>query len=185
MDIEDLVTDRSTSPYTFKEKVGRLLWGIVQATLFRSTFHNWYAIRRTMLRIFGAKLHATARIRRTVLIECPWNLSVGADSSIGDRAIIYCLGSVTIGDRTTISQGAHLCAGSHDYRKRSMPLLRPPIDIGNDVWIAADAFVGPKVRIADGAILGARAAALMPLQEWTIYSGNPAQPVKARGKIEG
>ncbi len=184
MDIEDLVTERSTSPYTFKEKVGRILWGVVQATVFRCTFHNWYSIRRAMLSCFGAKLHSTVRIRRTVLIECPWNLRMGADSSIGDRAIIYCLGPVTIGDRTTLSQGAHICAGSHDYRKRAMPLLRPPIDIGSDVWIAADAFVGPKVRIGDGAILGARSAALTPLQEWTIYSGNPAQPIKARGIIE-
>ena len=184
MDIEELVTERSTSPYSFKEKVGRILWSMVQATFFRCTCHNWYAIRRLMLATFGAKLHPTVRIRRTVSVECPWNLTMGADSSAGDRVNLYCLGPVTIGDRTTLSQGAHICAGSHDYRKRAMPLLRPPIDIGSDVWIAADAFVGPKVRVGDGAILGARAVALAPLAEWMIYSGNPAQAVKARGKIE-
>ena len=40
------------------------------------------------------------------------------------------------------------------------------------------------MRVGDGAILGARAVALAPLAEWMIYSGNPAQAVKARGKIE-
>jgi putative colanic acid biosynthesis acetyltransferase WcaF len=61
-----------------------------------------------------------------------------------------------------------------------MPLLRPPIDIEDDVWIAADAFVGPQVRAREGAILGARGVALSDLEPWTIYLGNPAVRVRAR-----
>ena len=61
-----------------------------------------------------------------------------------------------------------------------MPLLRPPIEIGDEVWIAADAFVGPKVRVGEGAILGARAVALADLEPWTIYLGNPAVRVRTR-----
>jgi putative colanic acid biosynthesis acetyltransferase WcaF len=87
---------------------------------------------------------------------------------------------VTIGARVTVSQGAHLCAGSHDSRRATMPLLRPPIDIEDDAWIAADAFVGPKVRVKEGAILGARAVALEDLEPWSIYLGNPAARVRAR-----
>jgi putative colanic acid biosynthesis acetyltransferase WcaF len=157
-----------------------MLWGCAQSTLFRFSFHNWYGFRRALLRLFGAKLHDTANVRRTVLIECPWNLAIGSESSVGDRAILYCLGRVTIGARVTVSQGAHLCAGSHDSRRATMPLLRPPIDIEDDAWIAADAFVGPKVRVKEGAILGARAVALEDLEPWSIYLGNPAARVRAR-----
>ena len=171
---------RRRSPYSVREKAARLLWGVTQATLFRCSFHNWYGVRRALLRAFGAKLHDTANLRRTVLIECPWNLSVGAESSVGDRAVLYCLGPVSIGARVTVSQGAHLCAGSHDSRKATMPLLRPPIDVEDDVWIAADAFVGPRVRVKQGAILGARAVALSDLEPWSIYLGNPAVRVRAR-----
>jgi putative colanic acid biosynthesis acetyltransferase WcaF len=152
----------------------------VQSTLFRCSFHNWYGFRRTVLRAFGATVHDTANVRRTVLIECPWNLAIGAESSVGDRAILYCLGPVTIGARVTVSQGAHLCAGSHDSRKAAMPLVRPPIDIEDDAWIAADAFVGPRVRVREGAILGARGVALADLDAWSIYLGNPAEQVRAR-----
>lgn len=180
----DTLRARRTSPYSTREKVARLLWGVVQGTLFRWTFHNWYGVRRALLRAFGARLDATANVRRSVIIECPWNLSVGAESSVGDRAMLYCLGSVTIGRNVTISQGAHLCAGSHDSRKRTMPLLRPPIEIGDEAWIAADAFVGPKVRVGEGAILGARAVALADLEPWTIYLGNPATKVRTR-EFEG
>lgn len=174
------MVERRSSPYSLREKIARLAWGFTQATLFRCSFHNWYAFRRALLRLYGARLHDTANVRRTVLVECPWNLAVGAESSIGDRAILYCLGPVTIGARVTVSQGAHLCAGTHDSRRAAMPLLRPPIDIENDVWIAADAFVGPKVRIKEGAILGARAVALADLEAWSIYLGNPAVRVRAR-----
>ncbi len=180
----DILRARRTSPYSTREKVARLLWGAVQSTLFRWSFHNWYGVRRALLRAFGARLDATANLRRTVLVECPWNLSIGAESSVGDRAILYCLGPVSIGARVTVSQGAHICAGSHDSRRATMPLLRPPVDIGDDAWIAADAFVGPKVRVGEGAILGARAVALGDLEPWSIYLGNPAVKVRAR-EFEG
>ncbi|MSR69389.1 MAG: putative colanic acid biosynthesis acetyltransferase [Phycisphaerales bacterium] len=113
-------------------------------------------------------------------IEIPWNLAIGHDSSIGDRATLYCLGPVAIGERVTVSQGAHLCAGTHDYRDPAMPLRRSTIVIDDDAWIAADAFVGPDVIVGAGAILGARAVALSNLDAWTIYLGNPAVAVKPR-----
>lgn len=177
---DDVLASRRISPYSTTEKIKRLLWGCVQATLFRASFHNWYNFRRFLLRAFGAKLAPTANVRRTVLIECPWNLSVGAESSIGDRAILYCLGPVKIGDRTTVSQGAHLCAGTHDHQRASMPLVRATISISDDVWIAADAFVGPGVTVGAGAILGARGVAMRDLAAWNIYAGNPAVLVRER-----
>ena len=133
-----------------------------------------------MLGIFGAKIASSARIRRTVMIECPWNLSVGEDTGIGDGVRLYCLGPVVVGARVTISQHAHICAGSHDYRLKSMPLLRPPIHIEDDVWIATDAFVGPNVTVGEGSILGARGVAFKSIAPWSIAMGNPAQVVKSR-----
>ena len=171
------------SPYTLREKFARLTWAIVQATAFRWSFHSWYGWRRRLLLLFGASLDPTCRIRRTVTVECPWNLSIGVDSSVGDGAILYCLGPVRIGDHSTISQRAHLCAGSHDHRSRRMVLLRPPITIGSDCWIAAEAFVGPGVTVGDGVILGARAVAFKDLAPWMVSLGNPAQPVAQRSRL--
>lgn len=178
--MSDAVLDRAVSPYTTREKIGRVLWNYLGQKAFRCTFHNWYGLRNALLRLFGAKVGTPVRIRPTVLVEQPWNLAIGNNSSIGDRAIIYCLGPITIGEHVSISQGAHLCAGTHDYRKLDMPLLRPPIVVRDFAWIAADAFVGPNVEVGEGVLLGARACAMKNLDAWTIYAGNPAQPVKAR-----
>ncbi len=173
-------SERHISPYTTSEKVWRLLWSITQATLFRFSFHTWNGWRIFLLKSYGAKIDSSCVIRRTVKVECPWNLTMGSNSCLGDGVIVYCLGKVTIGDRVSISQYAHLCAGTHDYTKDDMPLLRPPITICDDVWLGADSLVGPNVTVGEGAILGARGVAMRDLDPDTIYSGNPATIIKKR-----
>ena len=153
---------------------------MVQNTVFRLSPTQAYSYRIWWLRQFGAEIADSAVIRRTVRIECPWNLSMGELSCAGDYAILYCLGPVNIGDRASISQYAHLCAGSHDYLRIDMPLIRATIQVDADAWVAAEAFVGPGVRIGAGAILGARGAAFSDLEPWTIYGGNPAKKLKDR-----
>ncbi|MEM9149606.1 MAG: hypothetical protein AAGB19_04040 [Cyanobacteria bacterium P01_F01_bin.3] len=61
-----------------------------------------------------------------------------------------------------------------------MPLLSAPIEIGDDVWITADVFVGPGVYIGEGAVVKARSSVLESLDPWGIYAGSPAKLVRAR-----
>jgi putative colanic acid biosynthesis acetyltransferase WcaF len=177
---EQLYAGAQVSPWTTREKIGRALWIIVRGSLFRFSWHNMYGFRRLLLRLFGAKVGRSVVIRPTARIEIPWNLDIDDQSSIGDYARVYNLGTVRIGRRCTVSQYAHLCAGTHDHTRWTTPLLRPPITIGDDVWIAADAFVGPGVTIADGAILGARAGAFRDVPAWTINAGLPARVLRPR-----
>jgi putative colanic acid biosynthesis acetyltransferase WcaF len=163
-----------------QEKIWRLLWSITQATFFRFSFHTWNRWRIFLLRSYGATIEYSCIVRRTIKVECPWNLTVGEHSCLGDGVVLYCLGKITIGDRVSISQNTYLCAGSHDYSKEDMPLLRPPITIEDDVWLAADSFVGPNVTVGKGAVLGARAVAMRNLDPNTVYSGNPATIIKKR-----
>jgi putative colanic acid biosynthesis acetyltransferase WcaF len=178
-----MTENRHTSSYSLQEKIWRLLWAIAQATFFRYSFHTWNKWRIFLLKSYGADIDYSCIIRRTVKVECPWNLKMGQNSCLGDRVIVYCLGKITIGDRVSISQYVHLCAGTHDYNDIDMPLLRLPITINDDVWLAAESFVGPNVVIGEGAILGARAVAMRDLDSWTIYSGNPAIIKRTRDKV--
>lgn len=180
---DDPELERLSSPWTLKENIGRALWMLVSATLFRFSFHNWYGWRRMLLKLFGASVGVNVRVRPTAKVEIPWNVIFCDGAVVGDHAIIYSLGPITIGKNVVISQYAHLCAGTHDYRYREFPLLKPSIIIGEDAWIAADSFVGPGVRIGDGAILGARASAFSTIPDWTIAVGNPAHPIKPRSRL--
>ena len=105
----------------------------------------------------------------------PWNLTLGTECAVGDRAILYALGRIEIGTRATISQGAHLCAGTHDHRRADRPLLTPPIHIGPDSWVAAEAFIGSGVTVGQGAIVGARAVVMKSVPGGRTVVGNPAR----------
>ena len=168
----------SSAPTSWK--IRRLLWSMVQSTLYRYSFHTWSNWRSTLLRLFGAKIGKQCSIRRTSRVYYPWLLEMGDLAIVGDRAEIYNLGPVTIGDRAMVSQEAYLCAGTHDYTQLAMPLITRPIIIGSDAWICARAFVGPGVTIGNGAVVGACAVVTKDVAPWKIVAGNPAQVVKDR-----
>jgi putative colanic acid biosynthesis acetyltransferase WcaF len=172
-------SNRQASKYTIREQLARLTWSVGRA-VFRLTPRPCFGWRRALLRLFGAKVGSNVNIYPSALIYYPWNLTIGDWSSIGEWALIYNLGTVSIGQRSTISQRAHLCAGTHDYRDPAMPLLKPPIQIADDAWICADAFLGPGVAIGEGAIVGARAVVTKNVAPWTVVVGNPARFVKNR-----
>ncbi|MDX2116490.1 MAG: putative colanic acid biosynthesis acetyltransferase [Planctomycetota bacterium] len=176
---------RHISPFSRREKVGRLAWALVQGTLFRYSFTTWYRWRNTLLRLFGARVHPSCRIRRTARFECPWNFTAGPNCAIGEHAIVYALGPITLGRRVSVSQYSHLCAGTHDFTRRDLPLIRPHVTLKDDSWLGADAFVGPGVTLHEGALLGARASAFKDLEPWTMYGGNPAKPIRKRPDMAG
>ena len=159
------------------------MWGCIQP-LFRFSPRPCFGWRNFLLRCFGAQIGAHVHIYRTVTIIIPWNLEVGEYAAIGDHALIYNLGRVTIGPRATISHRAHLCAGTHDYTKAEFPLLRPPITIGGQSWVCTDAFIGPGVTVGAGAIVAARAVVVKDVAPWAVVAGNPAKLIKQRMPME-
>ncbi len=176
--------DRAKSPYTFGEKVRRVLWDYFGQPVMRLTFHDWYGVRSWWLRVFGAKIGRHVRLRPSVRIEIPWNLSIGENCGIGDNVILYCLAPITLGKNCTVSQYAHLCAGTHDYTRPDMPLVTKPVVIEQDTWIAADVFVGPGVRVGHGCVVGARSSVYKDLEPNGIYAGNPARKMRDRAGLD-
>lgn len=173
----DVNANRSARKWSRREQIGRVLWEVAWP-LFRFSPRPLWGWRRWLLRLFGARVGRQAHIYPTVRIIIPWHLDLGADCAVGDRAILYALGPITIGKRATISQGAHLCAGTHDLRDPARPLLKPPIRIGDDAWICADAFIGPDVTIGRGSVAGARAVVVQDVSENCIVAGNPARLIR-------
>ncbi|SRR6056297_377549 len=179
------MSQRHQSPYSFGVQIARIAWAICQTTLFRFSPRPLPRWRVWLLRCFGAGVDRTARIHPAVRIQFPWNLRIAANVAVGEGAILYALGKIELGPRVTISQYAHLCAGTHDYRTREMPLVRRPITIKADAWVASGAFVGPGVTVAEGAILSAHGVAMRNLEPWKIWAGNPASVVKDRPPMDG
>lgn len=179
----DVDACRRLRPYSRREYVGRALWALA-TPLFCFSPRPLFGWRRFLLRLFGARIGRNAHVYPSARIYIPWNLTLGAEASIGEWALIYNLGPVTIGERATISHRAHLCAGTHDYRDPVLALQRVPIEIGAQAWVCADAFVGPNVRVGEGAVVGAAAVAVHDVPPWQIVAGNPARVIKTR-RVDG
>ena len=149
--------------------------------VFRLSPRPCFGFRRWWLSLFGATVGSHVNIYPSALIYYPWNLQIGDWSAIGEWALIYNLGPVTIGERATLSQRVHVCAGTHDYSDPSMPLIKPPICIQDSAWICADAFIGPGVTVHEGAVVGARSVVVKDVSAWSVVAGNPARVIKTRG----
>ena len=171
--------NRAAVKYTPAEQCRRVLW-MLGLWIFRASPRPCFGFRRWWLRLFGAKVGAHVNIYPSAHIYYPWNLEIGDWSSIGEWALIYNLGRVTIGEKATLSQRVHVCAGTHDYTDPAMPLLKPTISIADSAWICADAFVGPGVHVGEGAVAGARSVVIKDVPAWTVVAGNPARMIKMR-----
>lgn len=176
----DVAENRRARKWSRRELAGRALWEVLRGPLFAWTPRPLWGWRRFVLRLFGATVGRDVRIHPSVRIAVPWNLALGDEVGLGDGVILYSLGPIEIGPRATVSQHAHLCAGSHDHRRRDFPLLKPPIRVGEGAWICADAFVGPGVCVGGHAIVGARAVVVKDVEPATIVAGNPARPIGRR-----
>ena len=168
------------SPYPFGIRVKRVLWEVVSATLFRFSFHTWNGFRRMLLGAFGAKIGLGVNIRPSVRITFPWNLEMEEFSCLGEEVWVYNIAKVHIGKHSVVSQRSHLCTGTHDYTKRRMPLEAYPISIGAGVWICAEVFVAPGVKICDMAVVGARSAVFNDMPSGMVCFGHPCRPLKRR-----
>lgn len=173
--------DLSTYSHSFslKNKISRLLWNIIRLIVFRPfgsrLFKKW---RVLVLKCFGAKIEWSSHVYASVKIWAPWNLEIGANSSLGPNVDCYNQGRISIGTNTVISQKTYLCASTHDYTKIDFPLILKPITIGNGVWIAADAFIGPGVCIENNAVIAARSVIIKNVVANAIMGGNPAKLIK-------
>ena len=122
-----------------KHQIIRLLWGIVWGLLARplprSLGLGW---KRTLLRLFGAKIHPTAVVYSSAKIYFPRNLIMDAYSCLASDVDCYNVDVIHIGANTTVSQGAFLCTASHDVTNSLNPLITAPILVEDQAWVAAN-----------------------------------------------
>ncbi len=166
--------------FTLANRLHRAVWIVAWLLLARWTpppLHGW---RRLVLRAFGARIGRGSRVYASVKVWLPANLDLGRHVTVGPGVRLYNQGRITVGERTVISQRAHICASTHDVRDPHFQLVVRPILIGPGCWVAAEAFVGPGVTMAARSVLGARGALFGDTEADGIYRGNPAVKIKQR-----
>lgn len=156
------------------------LWYLVSAIFFKSSFFPLYSIKRSILRLFGAKIGKGVVIKPSVNIKYPWFLYIGNYSWIGEDVWIDNLAEVSIGSHACLSQGVLLLTGNHDYKSETFDLIVGKISLEDGVWIGAKSIVGPGTVCKSHSVLSLNSVATSDMDAYTIYQGNPAQPIRKR-----
>lgn len=180
LDARDSLPMEGGASFSLGNRLFRVAWGISWLLLARWTpppLHGW---RRRVVRLFGGQLEPGARLYGSTRIWYPPNLTMGRNALLGPRVNCYNQGRIRIGERAVVSQGAHLCASSHDISDPDFQLIVRPIAIEDRAWVAAEAFVGPGVTVGAGAVIAARAVLLRDAKPGGVYVGNPAEYRKQR-----
>lgn len=174
------INPRIQASFSWRNRLGRVLWGICYLLLFRPSprpLHEWRSI---LLRCFGAKVGKHCHVYPSAEIWAPWNLELEDYVGIGDRVSCYTMAKICCGEGVVISQGSYLCTGSHDYESPNFQLLTQPIRIEKQAWICAQVFICPGVTVAAGAVIGARSLVTRDQPAWMVCGGHPCKPLKPR-----
>ncbi len=158
----------------------RTLWYYTNILLFRNSLLPFTSFKVFILRLFGAKIGKRCYIKPGVNIKYPWFLELGDNVGLGENVWIDNLAPVRMGDNVTVSQGALLQTGNHNYKSRSFSLMLGEIHLEDGAWVGAKAIVGPGVHIRKNAILSLGSITTKDLEESGIYAGIPAVFIKQR-----
>ena len=189
------------NPAVDKEDEARRLQFLPWEHVAGDLLHPAHLARKAALqRACGAELaetafiaeHAAVFTERLKMGERSWiaghalvrgDITFGDDCTVNPYACIS--GKVACGNGVRVASHASIVGFNHGFDDTSLPIHRQKvtttgITIGDDVWIAADAFVGPRVQIGRGSVVGARSVVVRDVAPQTVVAGNPARPIKPR-----
>ncbi len=158
----------------------RVVWYVVSLLVFETAIPAPSALKRTVLRGFGAEVGKGVIIKPRVHIKYPWKLKVGDHAWIGERVWIDNLDLVRIGSHCCVSQGAYLLCGNHDYTSQKFDLITKPITMEDGSWAGAKSILGPGAILESEAVLAAGSVGIGKMEARKIHQGNPAFPIRDR-----
>ncbi|MBM2829430.1 MAG: Acetyltransferase (isoleucine patch superfamily)-like protein [Gammaproteobacteria bacterium] len=136
----------------------------------------------------GITIGARSFVRSFAMINAgPPNgyVHIGRDSGIGQGAILYGNGGLSIGNNVMIAGQCFVVASSHNFDNPTRSISEQGysakgITIEDNVWIGAGVKILDGVTIGNGAIVGANAVVTHSIQPNIKVAGVPAREIKTR-----
>ena len=117
---------------------------------------------------------------------CTINNGVG-DVMIGNRTRVgianTVIGPVKIGNNVIIAQNVVMSGLNHGYEDINVPprdqqVTTAPIDIGDDVWIGANAMIAAGVKVGKHCVIAGGSVVTKDVPDYSVAAGNPAKILK-------
>jgi acetyltransferase-like isoleucine patch superfamily enzyme len=110
-------------------------------------------------------------------------ISIGDDTYVGPKAVLFGAGGIDIGSQVLISPGVVITSHQHSFTDTDRPMSAQPMEfaavvIEDNVWIGSNATVLPGVRIGSGSTVGAGAVVTTSVPRRVLSLGVPARVVR-------
>ncbi|WP_040837034.1 acyltransferase [Nocardia brevicatena] len=166
--------------------------------LFKFRLANPHIILRGMV-FLGRRveIHATPELGRLEIgrwvhigdgnaIRChEGSLRIGDKVVFGKDNVVNTYLDIEIGESTLVADWCYICDFDHRMDDIHTPIkdqgiVKSPVRIGPDTWIAAKVTVLRETRVGRGCVLGAHAVVKGDIPDYSIAVGAPARVVKNR-----
>jgi acetyltransferase-like isoleucine patch superfamily enzyme len=123
------------------------------------------------------------RLFKGITFSYGHNIRMGDNTVVHDDVHLDDRGKLTIGDRVSISDGAHVYSHDHDVVDQTEVRNFHTI-IEDDARVTYDAMVTAGVRIGENSVVGARATVTGDVPAHHVVVGQPAKSVRVKPGFE-
>lgn len=140
-------------------------------------------IRRFLCKGIFRKAGKNINIEHGAFFASGRDIEIGDNSGLGLNCRVT--GPLKIGNDVMIGPDVMIFTQNHETSRLDIPMRlqtapKKPVEIEDDVWIAARAIILPGIKISRGAIVGAGAVVTKDVPEYAVVGGNPARVIKYR-----
>lgn len=143
-------------------------------------------IRSWLVRNFVNKSDQKITVKNNADIS-PY-IEIGYDSELGTRCMIH--SNVILGDNVIMGPDVKIYARNHKFEDLEVPIqyqgkhyLRT--EIGNDVWIGANAIITAGVKVGNHVVIAAGSVVTKEIPDFAVIGGVPAKIIKYRNEKTG
>ncbi len=140
------------------------------------------SVRRMVYGRYLKRLGKDTVFQSGLRIASPEFVAIGSNCNFAQRVFITGGGGIEIGDWVGFGPDTKVWSVNHRFDDPDTPWLlqgweKKPVVIEDDVWLGANVFVMPGVRIGKGAIVSAGTVVSKSVPPYSIVTGNPGRVI--------
>lgn len=155
------------------------IFEIVSVTNLKIFVGFRYIVLKSIIHRMGDNVY----IGKNTTIKNPQNIAIGSNVSIHDFSYIEGHGGLYIGNNVSIANSTIIISSDHTWFDKDKPIkynpiMKKPIVIKDDVWIAAGVRILGNVTIGERSVIGAGAVVNKDISPNSLNVGVPAKKIK-------
>lgn len=137
--------------------------------------------RKNILQKLLGTCHELTFIEPPFRCDYGFNIHTHGLTVINYNCVILDTSPVNIGANVFIAPGVCIACSGHSINAQQRAAgisTSKPINIGNDVWIGANATICPGVTIGNGTVIGAGSVVVKDIEPGVVAAGNPCRVIR-------